>query len=480
MAPGPLWGDSGDAQVRVLTGAWNDPRDLARSHVSYYAAARLVHQNLGVSAATAANAVAAIAGAVTVANVCVLIGLLVPSWVGRVAGAALLAVSHTLWQLSCGAEVMTFSTMLVSAELVLMVRFLQTGCRGWLLFAVFANGLGWTTHNLSLLTWPAYAALLTVHHRRLPRLTTNWLAGMALAWIAGAVPLLVLAVREYAELRSVWDTLRSLLVGVYAEEVFAYQVTGSGVLRVLAYVTFNFPTPLVLLAPWGWMALRRTSAPGVWLFLSVAAATYALFGARYRVPDQYTFLVHAYLFAALFVAAGIGWWCGGGPSRFRAGAVLALSLCGPLLYAWAPTAARSVPRVQRWLPDREIPYRDAYAWFLQPWRAGDDGAARFAREVLKSLPDGAILFADSTTRRPIDYVQATENVRPDVQLVGSKWRPRADLVRMNADDVAQFVADGRLFCVGGEPGYVWSALALDRYVLSPAGLVSRVEFAGKP
>jgi hypothetical protein len=383
--------------------------------------------------------------------------------------------------MSSGAEVVTFSTMLVSAELVLVVRFLQSGRGGWLVGAALANGLGWTTHNLSLLTWPAYAVLVLVHRRHLPRVGGRTLAAIAGAWLVGALPLLVLAVREYAVMGDAWATLRSLFVGVYAEHVFHHRVDPSLGLRVAAYLLWNFPTPLVLLAPWGWVALRRSStgeqrtvASGVWLYLTVAAAMYTLFGARYKVSDQYTFLVHAYLFLATFTALGVERWCARFPSKRTDVLAILLSVLAPTLYVVAPKVARRVDRSQAWLPAREIPYRDPYAWFLRPWRAGDDGAEQFAHEVLKTLPPDAVFFADSTSRRPIDYVQAADGLRHDVQIIGSKWRPREERAPIDPASLDSYAARGVLYCLSNEPGYMLSVLRDPRYRMEPEGSVSRV------
>ena len=141
MAPGVLWGDSGDAQVRVLAGEWTDARELARTHITYYAAAIGLHRFGGLDAALAANLVSALAGAITVANTCWLLSLFVRRRLAVVCGGALLLVSHTLWQLSTGAEVVTFSTMCLSFEMVMVTRFAQTSRARWLALAALANGI---------------------------------------------------------------------------------------------------------------------------------------------------------------------------------------------------------------------------------------------------------------------------------------------------------------------------------------------------
>lgn len=472
MAPGVLWGDSGDAQVRVLVGGWSDPRDLVRAHVSYYALAIGLYRGLGLSAATAANLVAALAGAVTVANASLLIRLLVPNRTAHVAAVLLLLLSHTLWQLSAGAEVVTLTCAVLLTEVLFVVRFLQTGRRGFVISAALVNGLGWTTHNLALLTWPAYVALLWLNRKRLAR-AGRTAAAAGLAWVVGAAPLLVLAVQTYLASGDAARTLRSLLVGVYARQVFWHSVGIGQVLRVVGYVIWNFPTPLLLAAPLGWWALRRRVQPAVWLYLTIAGLTYAVFGARYHVADQYTFLVPAYLFGLVFVASGLAVWLARHPSRVMRAAVLACAVTAPAWYAAAPKLCGNA-RVRAALPVRDIPYRDACRWFLQPWRCGDQGAAAFAREVLAALPPDAVLYADTTTRHPIEYVQVTAGLRPEVHLVDSQARLAAGLPRFQPADVDRYIAAGRLYSVVHEDDRLPVWLARPELALEPSGPVYRV------
>ncbi|HRX86469.1 MAG TPA: DUF2723 domain-containing protein [Phycisphaerae bacterium] len=473
MAPGVLWGDSGDAQVRVLIGAWSDTRDLARAHVSFYALAIFAHRVLQVPAAIAANAVAALAGAVTVANTAVLLRLLIRGRTAWYAGVAVLMCSHTLWQMSCGAEVVTLSTALLSAELLCMVRYLQTGRRAWLIGAAIANGLGWTTHNLALLTWPAYGVLLLLNRRQLARQYWRVALGAAAAWGLGALPLIILTVQAFISTGALAQTLRSLFVGVYARQVFWHAVGAGTALRVGAYFLLNFPTPLLLLAPWGWLALRRSAGRNVWTYLSVAGITYLLFGARYHVADQYTFLVHAYLFVALGIAVGAERWL----ARFRGApmraAVVVLAVTGPMLYALAPALARRVhPRFLDSI--RAIPHRDEYAWFLQPWRVGDHGAADFAREILHALPANAFLYADRTVREPLEYVQASEHLRTDIRLIGAQQRSASDRPGFTAQDAADAVTHGTLFTTEDKPAYLPDWLIAPQWGFERDGPVYRV------
>jgi isoprenylcysteine carboxyl methyltransferase (ICMT) family protein YpbQ len=473
MAPGVLWGDSGDAQARLLNRLWRDPRDLARAHVSYYAVGWLVQVVTGRTAAWSANLVAALAGAATVAHVAVATRLLTVNRLAAGAAALLLMLSHTLWQLSCGAEVVTFSTMCLAGEMALLILLIRTQRLEFAVTLALVNGIGWTTHNLAMLTWPVYALLIIQHRRTVFGCGPRAIAVVAAAWLAGCAPLLVMTVSACLEASSVGETLRSLLVGRYAPQVFHHEVTSGGLLRVGGYVLMNFPTPLLVLAPWGWWALRDWSR-AVWMFVTLAGLAYFVFAGRYHVADQYTFMVHAYLFLVICTAIGVDRLLAWKRSRALATAVVLACLLAPVAYILGPGWVGRVPVLAAQLPQRELPYRDAATWFLRPWRMNDDGAERFARELLAELPANAIALADSVTRSPLDYVQAEQQLRMDVQVSKSLWRDPATVRRVSRETIAQLVADELVYTTTDEPRYLPAWLDRTRYGFEPVGLAYRV------
>ncbi|MBN1512513.1 MAG: DUF2723 domain-containing protein [Phycisphaerae bacterium] len=473
MAPGLLWGDSGDAQIRVLTGALTDARELARAHAPYYAVAIGLHRLTGADAAWVANLVAALAGAVTVANFAWLLTHFVRRLVPLVAGTAMLLLSHTLWQLSTGAEVVTFSTMCLSFELAAVVSYLTARKPVWLVLAVLANGIGWSTHNMALLTWPAYVVLIVMEWRRRPSARVLIWAGMA--WLVGALPLIVLAVQEYWRLGSAGETLRSLLIGRYGQKVFNTNVSLGLLARVVIYGVMNFPTPLILVAPWGWWRLRTRTPGSAWWFLTVSMGVFMLFTVRYRVPDQYTFFVHAYLFLVLFAAVGIDGVLDRWPSRRLWVFVLGFSALGPPVYAVAPAIARGIPATHAVLPGREIPYREPYTWFLCPWRTGYGGAEQYAREVFQALPADAALIMDETMRSPLTYLQKRDGIRPDVCVPEPRYSSTEGCSgTVDAAGAAQLIEDSRLFCASTVPTSLPKWLRSGAYRFESTGLVYRV------
>lgn len=476
MAPGLLWGDSGDAQVRVLIGQLAEHRSVARSHPTYYAVAVAVHRTLCVDAARAANLVSALAGIITIANFAWLVASFVRRRLAVACGVALLLLSHTLWQLAAVAEVMTFSTMCLSFELVCLVRFARTGRLRWLMLVGLANGIGWSTHNFAVLTWPAYLVLAVRRWKTIPAPRARSLAATGGAWLVGCVPLLVLTVMEYRQLDNVATTLRSIFFGRYAQQVFNTTITWGLLLRLIAYLGLNFPTPVILLAVPGWWLFRRAASPALWLFFTVAGAAFFAFAARYNVPDQYTFLVHSYVFAALFAAVGLDWWLGRHGSAGMRLALVLLSITGPLVYAAAPSLARTYTGGAVPLTTSDLPYREPYQWFLTPWRTGYNGAERYAREALALLPPEAVLFINATPRPPLEYLQQCDALGRDGHRSGPKfpWTWEHPF-RPNPHTIRPYVERGLVYAASDRREYLPVWLFDAGYRFTPVGCLFRVE-----
>ncbi|MBU0617209.1 MAG: DUF2723 domain-containing protein, partial [Planctomycetes bacterium] len=185
MAPGVLWQDSGMAQVRVLQRDIVGHHGLALSHPLYYVLAIAFQVLPFAESAFKTNLVSALFGAVTVANVFLLLQLATGRHAAAAIGAISLAVAHTFWQHCALAEVYAVSTALLSAELLCIQQHATTGRPRWLLLLFLLNGLGVSNHLLAALSLPCYGVLmlwLVWHHRLRPTM----LPGLALAWIIGA------------------------------------------------------------------------------------------------------------------------------------------------------------------------------------------------------------------------------------------------------------------------------------------------------
>lgn len=474
MAPGLLWGDSGEAQLHVLLGGWYINGEIARSHVLYYAIARFFSWALRLEAASAANLVSALAGAVTIANIAWLNTCLCRTIAAAAAATIMLLVSHTLWRLSASAEVVTLTTALLSAEWICFIQLVRTRRLGWLAGLCFLNGLGVSNHNFALLMWPVYMVIGLQWWSAFPR-PRRWAVSIAAAsLLLGMAPVLALCVDDWLTHRSIPATLESFLVGQYGRHVMNFTRLPSLFLRSAAMTAMNFPTPLLLLAPFGlFLLFRRTPRPIAWLLVG-ATIVYTAFGARYDVVDQHTFLVPAFLLVTVFAEIGIDavfTRARGRPLRL---VVFFLAAWGPLVYAVGPPLLKSYAPDIGLMPKRAVPHRDRFEWFLRPWLMGYHGAEQYAREVLQVLPPDAWLVVDGTLCPPLNHLQVSQNFRRDVRL--DSWVERQDWFDPLRDDTArqEKIAAGLLFAASDDRQYLPDWLLAPTYRFEPFGHVFRV------
>jgi hypothetical protein len=415
MAPGLLWGDSGQAQLQVLLGGWYVQDEIVRSHVLYYALCRIAAW-CGASAAGSANVIAALGGAVTVANFAWLAASLCRTRVAVAAATIALLLSHTHWHFSTGAEVVTLTTALLTAELIALVKLVETRRLRWVFLLALANGLGVSNHNFAFLMWPVYVFLALRFRRAWSgfRFRATILAAIGLT--IGAAPVLALCVDHFLAHRSLGATVESFLVGHYAPNVANLSRLPQLLARTGLAFPLNFPTPLLLLGFIGVFAVRGLRSGVLRWALWLGGAIHLAFAARYDVPDQHTFLVPTFVFFALMMAVGLDRWAANRSGRGVFVTLIALACIAPIVYAAAPPLLRRFAPDLSFFPQRDVAYRDPYDWFIKPWRTGYNGPERFAREALAVLPPDALLVVDSTLYAPVNYVQAAESLRRDVRL----------------------------------------------------------------
>jgi hypothetical protein len=327
-----------------------------------------------------------------------------------------LALSHLFWSSATVPKAFTFNSMILAAELLLVMQWRRTGNRLIVPVAAFIGGLSMLVHLALITTWPGLAWLI-LSRPGTPRIRT--LVQIAAAFAAGLIPLLV------------WTSLNGEL-GIYlgtagfaADSVESYAGQPVDLVRNVVYTVANFGYQFFFALPiaaYGLFRLfkgDRSVAIGtglivlgnvafVWLDRPAGGRSNVEFWAYYHI---------SYLIVALWVAVGIAALAGRlANHRALAAAAVVVLLATPVASYFA------VPRVFRPVIEgiagiRDIPGRDPVLYFAQPWKQDDMGAENFARESLLSLPPSAVLIADWTPYTPLVYVQSVEGVRPDVTIV---------------------------------------------------------------
>ncbi len=209
-------------------------------------------------------------------------------------------------------------------------------------------------------------------------------------WVLGALPYEYLIVKNMIHSGDVLGTLASAAFGNrWRADVLNIHLSWKLVREDLLYLVLNFPTPNALLFLAGLVGLRRTrGTSGFPAIIMALLVLFFLFACRYTVVDRFAFFLPFYCVVAVVVGVGVYELVGWGLSHRRrfGGAsptllVAAFSLLPVAVYALLPTLAQ---RLHLSLGTRQdIPYRNDYEYFLRPWRTGDTGAQRFAREALE-------------------------------------------------------------------------------------------------
>jgi len=472
VAPGPLWQDSGLAQLRVLRHDLRGGLGLALSHPLFYLIAIAVQAVPWGESAYKTNLVASLFGAVTVANVYLLLRLLGGRTAAAAVGAVSLAVAHTFWQHCALAEVYTVSTALLTAELLCLAQYARTGRGRWFVLLLLANGFGVSNHLLALLSLPVWAVVLIwLLVRR--RVRGRVLPACAVAWLIGASIYLALIVGELASGAPLGSVLCSALFGRhYAANVLNTRLDARLLGRTVLYLGLNFPTPAALLALVGLAAVWHNAAFGLMRALLALVVIHLVWAMRYDVPDQYTFFIPTIVLLAILIGLGAERVLSARGRSWAIGAIVLTAL--PVLVYWPLPRVAQAAGVSLGVR-RDVPYRDSYRYFLWPWKTGERGPQRFAEEVHAGLPEGAVILADSTTVPPLHYLMATGRWTRRVEV----W-PAPGALELPEDAAAQLeerLRAGLVYVVSPAPGYCPRGL-LERCEFEPAGSVYRACASG--
>ncbi|MCA9243139.1 MAG: DUF2723 domain-containing protein [Phycisphaerales bacterium] len=442
VAPGPLWQDSGLAQLRVLKRDFIGDLGPALSHPLYYGLAMLFQALPFESSAYKTNLVSAVFAAIAVAQVYLFVALVTKRRFAGAMAAISLCVAHTFWQHAALAEVYSVSIALLVTELIFLQRFSETRRPHWIVLTFLLNGLGVSNHLLAILNLPFLGSYLIwlLLRKRVP-VSIALLAG--LAWFAGASLYLGILFQIWHDGAPLADVLRQAIGGGYTKNVFNLT---PNLRRTVMYLGMNFPTPTALLALVGIIGLFRLRSRSIAAAIGAYFAIHLFWAMRYNVPDQFVFFIPAETMIAILIGIGavqIRW------RPWIRQLAMAAAFMPIVVYYYLPNVASRLKLAE--LERREVPYRNDYEYFLWPWKTLYDGAERFGRAAVEEAPAGAFLILDSTTVRPLHYLQSTEGFPKELTV----WPPLDGEASTPNDAMLETIAaSGRLFVVSPVRGYV--------------------------
>jgi hypothetical protein len=320
-------------------------------------------------------------------------------------GALAFAFSPTLWSQAVEAEVYALNSLFVAFSLWVLIRIFGKHARrqpvGTLVpILFFALGLSLTNHLTTVILFPPVALTLLLTR---PRLHWKGWLGAGLLFVAGISIYLYLPLRWPAVHDGALMTLRefvdwviggrfkgALQLGAWRTDSTRYAIVGRLVLDQWGW-------PGVALATLGLLELFR----GQWrvaLITITAWLGYAFYALSFYVPDISVFLVPAHLVMAIWMGYGVGAATGLlASSNGRAGVAIVPVLA--TLFAILPLSLLT----GHWSSlDRSTPNP------LEAW----------GRHLLSlDLDLGAAVLADSEKIAPLYYLQQTEGLRPDLEII---------------------------------------------------------------
>lgn len=350
------------------------------------------------------------------------------------AGAVILGLLPIYWSQAIIAEVYTLHALIVASALLLILRLIDArhnatavstqsgvsddmrhvaGDRKTMVALAFLLGLGLTNHlttmflllpaalAIALNLWPQYKRKRPdISRRRSLLLLTIQLL------LAFALPLLLYA---YLPLR--WVAIHGEPMGI--DRFIDWVVAGrfQGALQWEAWLRDPARRQIIarlFLDAWGWPYLVLAAAGLAWLFarqwraalvLLITAVGFTFYALNYYVPDLAVFLIPAHVVVAIWVAAGLA---------------ALVDLIGLLRPTPKLKTITSLLFLLAMLP--------AFLSAATRWSAvdqsGRDGGETWARGVLAlPLVRRAAVLADSEKIAPLYYLQQTEQLRPDLDIM---------------------------------------------------------------
>ena len=355
------------------------------------------------------------------------------------------ASAHVMWSQSIVAEVYALNALIAGLLLALLIDLLSDRSSADAHYVAgplfLLIGLGISHHLTTILLLPAAALAIWIARPRLP---------VRVSLLALALLLLGLSVWLYIPLR--WPALHGGVPMTF--EQFVDYITGAqfggalaldawrdatrwsivGRQLLEAYGPFGMTLAAVGIA--GLIAGERRPAlarrvRGFALITGVAFAAYVFYGIVYMVPDVSVFLIPAYLILAVWIGVGVATLARLIASAAPCASLEKLSYSAALsVFVLMPVflLASNLPRVNQ--------------------RGAGAPAEEWGHYVLGlPIPSGAAILADSEKIAPLYYLQANENVRPDLDILvlgtEQEYRRQLDLRLAQGQPVylARFLPD---------------------------------------
>jgi len=470
-APTILWHDSGGAVYRISHNNIEGNGGLAASHPLFFILGISVKYLPFGDLAYKINLISAVFGAITIANLFLLLRLWLDKFLPAIIGAFSLAFSWTFWQHSVVAEVYSIYTALLMCELVLLLQYIRTKKVFYLYTLGLVNGFAIAEHMWAIFGLSCYGLFL-IYLLIKKQIKLKHISVFVLLWIIGASSYLYLIIKNIIFSGDITATLSSVFFGdMWKAQVLNASVSKKIILENMIFLILNFPTPNFLLFFVGVYCLYKYSPTksfaNILLFLAIL---FYVFAFRYTVADRHVFFLPFYCMVAVIVGLGANVFI----RRNKSGLLIPLMVFFTLLpisvYCIAPAVARKTYKSigQR----RQLPYRNDYKYFLQPWKNGYRGAERYANEAFEIAAPNSIIYVDHTAVHPLLYMQQVKGRRSDLKIV-SKFDSSIDAPEFKRETISELIENFTVYVVSPISGYCPGFL-IDNYDFTREGILWRV------
>jgi hypothetical protein len=432
LAPGLLYGDSGEFQAVVYSLGMTHPT----GYPIYVLFGRLFTMLPLGDPTWRVNLFSAVLGALTVANVYLMVRLLSGWRIAAATAAITLAVTPLFWYFSVIAELYIPACACLSGVLLFLLLWRQTGKWLWLAASALLGGLSLSVHSSVALAAPAVLVYLALTART----GREWIAafggamlGVALAFTA----FLALDARNpdagyynatVEPALSVWemdetgfDSPLERLEFLYAAKQFNYAMFNhpaetmpfiAGIYRDVLGKTFP-PLPLALMGIGLIGLFFQRWREGLLLLLGWGVQMF--FITNYNIYDVVVFFVPTFVFLALWIGIGLGalmqslsW----GMQRIGqeklaapAATLIGVIVLGLTIQIWRGMA------LEAWESQAVVFMRDT-DFEEYPYPINDPQAVhREAQSLVDAIEDNAIVFTNWDMLFPYYYVAHIEQGR---------------------------------------------------------------------
>lgn len=414
-APALVWQDSGMIQYRVLNNDIKGGLGLALAHPLYYIISIGFKFIPWLNFPLKINLVSPLAAAFVIANIFLFLKLLLKQSAPAIIGALSLALAHTFWRHATIPETYNLYTAFLVLELIMLHLFFECGNKKYIYALFFVNGLSIATHMFGILPLAGYI-LFAIYLLKEKKLNLKDIIIIAFTWLLGTSPYLYLIIEHFIQTRDLSGTISSALFGnSWKSDVLNAKFTTKILAQNVLFLGLNFPTPNIALAVIGLISLNKYVHRGFAGIIFALFAIFLAFASRYTVVDRYAFFIPFYCMTAIFIGIGSKWIM----EKFKplTAIMFMLALLTIPVYFAAPMIAKKTGYSLGTRND--IPYRDDYKWFLQPWRTGYTGADKYAQQILTTLKPSSVLIADGTTLYPLAITQQAKGVGQEIIIYAS-------------------------------------------------------------